>query len=239
MAVFSDGLNQCYPGWVESCINSATPYVLIAQSVRETEWTKDSVTELLSSYYRRATRAYFVSRANLQFTKLQYCLSGENFEIVRNPFNAPYAAGIPWPSSVKGWRMAFVGRLEPGSKGCDLLISVLSSQKWRSRPVTCHFYGSGNNQRFVKRMAEMLGATNCIFHGRVASVLDVWRENHILVLPSRYEGLPLAIVEAMLCARPVITTDVSGNAEMLEDDATGFVAAAPSAKSLAEAMERA
>jgi glycosyltransferase involved in cell wall biosynthesis len=52
------------------------------------------------------------------------------------------------------------------------------------------------------------------------------------------EGLPLVVVEAMLCGRPVIATDVAGNAEVIENGVTGFLADAPTVASLGEALER-
>jgi len=61
----------------------------------------------------------------------------------------------------------------------------------------------------------------------------------MLVLPSRYEGLPLALVEAMWCGRPALVTDVGGNAELCLDGKTGFVAEAPVVSSVARALERA
>src|SRR5207245_589821 len=57
--------------------------------------------------------------------------------------------------------------------------------------------------------------------------------------PSYAEGTPLALVEAMLCARPAVVTDVGGNAEWVEEGATGFLAAAPTARSIGDALERA
>ena len=47
-------------------------------------------------------------------------------------------------------------------------------------------------------------------------VEEIWASNHVLVMPSRAEGFPLAIVEAMLCARPVLASDVAGNSEIVE-----------------------
>jgi glycosyltransferase involved in cell wall biosynthesis len=75
------------------------------------------------------------------------------------------------------------------------------------------------------------------FAGHVP-VHEIWKANHVLVMPSRYEGLPIAIVEAMLCARPVVATDVGGNAEVVEDSVTGFIAESPTTASLARALER-
>ena len=55
------------------------------------------------------------------------------------------------------------------------------------------------------------------------------------------EGMPLALVEAMWCGRPVVTTDVGGVSEVIKDDITGFVAeaaVATVAESLGGALER-
>jgi glycosyl transferase family 1 len=49
--------------------------------------------------------------------------------------------------------------------------------------------------------------------------------NHVHAMPSRIEGLPLVLIEAMLCGRPVVATDVAG-AEVIEDEVTGFLAGA-------------
>ena len=56
-------------------------------------------------------------------------------------------------------------------------------------------------------------------------------------MPSRIEGLPLAVIEAMLCERPVIATDVAGS-EVIEDGVSGFLADAPTVRSLGNALER-
>ena len=58
-------------------------------------------------------------------------------------------------------------------------------------------------------------------------------------MPSRYEGMPLAMVEALLCGRPVIATDVAGHSEIVEEGVTGFLAAAPTVPALRDALERA
>ncbi|MHC5830971.1 MAG: glycosyltransferase, partial [Nostoc sp.] len=53
------------------------------------------------------------------------------------------------------------------------------------------------------------------------------------------EGLPIALVEAMMCGRPAIATDVGGIPEVLEDNITGFLAGSTSFKEIDEALERA
>jgi glycosyltransferase involved in cell wall biosynthesis len=66
----------------------------------------------------------------------------------------------------------------------------------------------------------------------------MWNYHDILVIPSRHEGLPIAAVEAMMCHRPVLATDVGGNAEVIRDGETGFIAESPSLAALDRALER-
>jgi glycosyltransferase involved in cell wall biosynthesis len=70
-------------------------------------------------------------------------------------------------------------------------------------------------------------------------VEQIWRDHQGLILPSRYEGAPLVVVEAMLCNRICVATDVGRNRELIDDDETGFIAAAPTPQFLDEALERA
>jgi len=70
-------------------------------------------------------------------------------------------------------------------------------------------------------------------------VRSIWAENQLLVLPSRSEGTPLALVEAMICGRPAVVTDAGGNVEWVDEPDTGFVAAAATVRSLGAALERA
>jgi glycosyltransferase involved in cell wall biosynthesis len=120
------------------------------------------------------------------------------------------------------------------------LFQVLASDKWRDRPVTVSLFGKGPMERGLRRLASRLGLEGRVRFGEYASEIEeLWANHHALVLPSRYEGLPIALVEAMLCGRPAIVTDVAGNTELLKDGISGFVAAAPAVQHLDDAMERA
>ena len=239
LVVISDGSNWPPRRFVMPCIERSFPYALVAQAAGEHAWPSDAMAEELHELYSKSRAAYFVSRANLEVTKLHTGLAGDNFSVARNPFNVPYDAHPPAPDASGAYCLAFVGRLDPAQKGCDLLLRVLAAPAWRQRDVVVNFYGSGGSDQFVRRMAADLGFTNVRFHGHVQDVVKIWTDNHILVLPSRSEGLPLAIVEAMLCGRPCIVTDVAGNAELLQEGITGFIAPAPTVELLSQAMERA
>ena len=89
----------------------------------------------------------------------------------------------------------------------------------------------------LERLARKLGLSERVVFAGFAAVEEIWAANHVLVMASRYEGLPLAMVEAMLCARPVVATDMAGHAEIIEDGLTGFLADAPTVGSMATALE--
>src|SRR5262249_35194767 len=133
-----------------------------------------------------------------------------NGETVCNPLNVSVHKTLTWPSEANGRNLACVARLEPGAKGQDLLLHIFARPEWRSRPIKLNFYGMGVGERGLQRMAKRLQVENICFHGHVTDVTEVWRQNHMLVLPSRYEGTPLALLEAMRCSRPAMVTDVSG-----------------------------
>ena len=61
-------------------------------------------------------------------------------------------------------------------------------------------------------------------------------EADVFCLPSIYEGLPLAILEAMAAGLPVVATAVSGNPEAVEDGVTGLLVPPESATALADAL---
>ena len=86
---------------------------------------------------------------------------------------------------------------------------------------------------------EQLKLSSVEFRGQVDDVEGVWAQHHALVLPSRFEGMPLTVVEAMLCGRPCVVTDVGGNRELVRDGINGFIAKAPTVELVDEAMNRA
>jgi glycosyltransferase involved in cell wall biosynthesis len=144
---------------------------------------------------------------------------------------------VPWPVETGIWRLACVARLDPSAKGQDLLLQVLGHSRWRERPVEVNLFGTGPWEVGLNKLADFLRLKSVRFHGHVDDVSSIWAGNHILVLPSRFEGLPLALVEAMWCGRPAIVTNVAGNAELCADGETGFVAAAPAVELLGQTLE--
>jgi glycosyltransferase involved in cell wall biosynthesis len=135
-------------------------------------------------------------------------------------------------------RLACVARLDPAAKGQDILLEALAHPSWAARRWRLTLYGDGPSRTGLARLVERFQLNDrVVFAGHVSIVEEIWASNHVLTMPSRFEGLPLAIVEAMLCARPVMATDVGGNSEIIENGVSGILAAAPTIASVREALE--
>jgi glycosyltransferase involved in cell wall biosynthesis len=92
---------------------------------------------------------------------------------------------------------------------------------------------------FLERRAIELGIHGHVhFLGWREDVAAVLRAADVMVLPSLDEGLPIAILEAMACGRPVVATPVGGVPEAVVDGQTGFLVAPRDPAALAEAVLR-
>ncbi|MBX0292442.1 glycosyltransferase [Hymenobacter sp. HSC-4F20] len=241
VVVVSQGANYDGILFADVCRQLRIPYALVAQKATNSRAPYAVERAQVQEVYRKARRSYFVSQHNLELTQLQLGMQLPAAEVVRNPYNVPFDGELPWPTEENGvFRLACVARLFLSDKGQDILLQTLAQAKWRQRPLFLTLYGAGPDEAALRGMVEFLGLQQQVrFGGHVAQVDQVWRTHHALVLPSRYEGLPLALVEAMLSGRPAIAADAGGIAELLTDGVTGFLAAGLTVKALDEALENA
>ncbi len=101
-------------------------------------------------------------------------------------------------------------------------------------------FGDGPDKNYLVDLAGYFGIQDRVdFRGHMTDVRSIWAENHLLVFRSRVGSAPLALVEAMICGRPTIGTDIGDITEWLEEPETGFLAEAPTVRSFGAALERA
>ncbi len=238
LVIISQGGNGDGLGWAKVIRQMSTPYVIIVHCNSDHWWFGEQFADAFDSY-TNSQRVFCVSRGNLDLLRVQLGEPLLNAEVVQNPFNVSTEPSPGWPDESEGWRLACVARLAAAAKGQDLLLQILARPEWRNRPVELNLYGDGPDRLALHRISEMLQLKNVHFRGHVRDVRNIWERNHLCVLPSRFEGLPLSLVEAMWCGRPAVVTNVGGNAELCVDGVTGFVAQAAVVPSFAETLERA
>ena len=241
LVVFSAAASTPPIEMLQECVARGLPFVTISQANSEYFWPEDGDAQQYRRLMPAARQCYFVSRTNLRLFENQIGCNLPNAEIICNPFNVNIDTVLAWPPIGENdpLCLACVARLHLPSKGQDILLEALADPIWKDRNWRLTLYGEGTMRDSIERMIERLGLKNRVkVAGFVASVEKIWTENHVLIMPSRYEGLPLALVEAMLCGRPAVATDVAGNAEVIQDGVTGFLADAPTVRCMQQALER-
>lgn len=130
-----------------------------------------------------------------------------------------FVAGPPRPREPLD-RVISVGSMEHTQKGQDTLLEALSLCNQRGLRLSLALVGDGRMRPWFERRAHKLGiADQVAFRGRVASGAAVRREldaSDLFVLPSRQEGLPRALLEAMARGLPCIACAVGGVPELLD-----------------------
>jgi len=111
-------------------------------------------------------------------------------------------------------RVAFVGRFDAHQKGLDWLASTLQQRSdWLGR-YSWRFQGWGQAEAALQALAARLAPGQVQVHGR-APLDDALAASDVLLLASRYEGVPLVALEATLRGWPVVASRSSGLADLL------------------------
>lgn len=131
----------------------------------------------------------------------------------------------------------FVGRLVP-AKNLPCLLRALASLPADTRPWLA-LAGEGPEREQVEQLASQLGLGDGIrLLGERSDAVRLMQAADLLVLPSHFEGLSNALLEAMAAGCPVVASAVGGTPELVEDERTGLLFAGGDAGALATAIAR-
>ena len=145
-----------------------------------------------------------------------------------------FAPPLHWQCSPP--RLLFVGRLVY-QKGLDILLPALSELK--HLPWELIVVGDGPYRSALEKAALALGISERInFTGwqRNDNLVRQYQAANIFVFPSRHEGMPNVVLEAMACGLPVIAASIAGNEELITHGKTGLLVPPEDSKTLMEAL---
>ena len=241
LMVVSTGCQDEGVDWYEQCKEYAIPYAIINQLTKEEHlWPIDiHKNARVKDGYSSAEKVFFTCQNNHKIMESRLKSKISNYDIHFNSFHMDRNISLPFPDLETGIRIAVPARLLTIHKGQDVIIKLLSRKKWKDREVQVNFYGDGPDKEQLISLAKEFNVSNVCFIDRVNDVSKIWEENHIILLASKMEGLPIVLVGAMMCARMPVVTDVGGHAELVDDNINGFVAHGTSVDALDDAMERA
>lgn len=157
-----------------------------------------------------------------------------NFKIIRNPLNV-FRAPSATPVNTKKFILG-VGRLS-FIKGFDQLIEAFS--KIKTDEVDLLIVGGGNEYDTLSNQIENLGIQNRVkLVGPKDNLQDYYNQAELFVLPSRNEGYPNALIEAMSFGCPCIAMNCEfGPSEIIENEANGILIEANNIGKLTSAID--
>ena len=171
-------------------------------------------------------RNYFedlISRT--EFKKLKNLITIKNGAIDRY---VEFEAIKPSPHS-----LIYLGRLEE-YKGIRELIAGFSQVAEKFPEAKLHIYGTGPLSDFCQKHSN----SQIIYHGFTDESLRKIAESEIFILPSYIEGLSLSLIDATMLGKAIITTNIDGNPEVVEDQRNGLLIPAKDSDALAQAIEK-
>ena len=123
-------------------------------------------------------------------------------------------------------------------KGHEYLIQAFS--RLSARPSQLVILGDGPQREALRKRAQALGLQDRVFmQGEQRDVLPWLQAMDIFVLPSyANEGVPQAVMQAMLCALPVVTTPIGSIGEIVTHDSTGLMVKPKDSDDLWHALEK-
>jgi glycosyltransferase involved in cell wall biosynthesis len=124
------------------------------------------------------------------------------------------------------FKIIYAGRIEIEAKQIIKLTKSFINISNKHNKFIFNIYGNGSKQREVKALIKKNTNNNVLFHGSVNpdEIIDIMAQHQIFTLMSDYEGMPIALMEAMSCGVvPVCLSEVSGVNELIKDGVNGFI----------------
>ena len=156
--------------------------------------------------------------------------------VIPNPVPRAHSAGANAPAGAP--LIVSLGRLT-SQKGLDLLIESFAQLAAKHQTWRVAIYGEGPERAALVRLVAKRGLADKVsLPGVTKDVPAALRQASLFVLPSRYEGYPNALVEALACGLPIVAADCPGaTAEILKDGLHGMLVPAGDVPALTRALD--
>lgn len=135
----------------------------------------------------------------------------------------------------------FAGRLL-ADKGIRALVAAHQELRSRGHSFNLLIAGSPDPANptsiSLDEIEEWTRQAGITWLGHIDDIVSLWRDCHLAVLPSHREGLPVSLLEAAACGRPLVATDAPGCREIVIEDQTGLLVPIENSSALADAILR-
>lgn len=175
---------------------------------------------------------------NLAKAMQAHQLHNPRYEVLPNVVDTSLFKPHPHQNEIP--QIIHISCFEDKSKNISGLLESLRILKEKGVPYHAVLIGEGMDWEAMKQRSVAMALTGQVeFTGLLQgqALVDVLAQGDFLVLSSRYENMPVVILEAMSCGLPVVATNVGGISEIV-NESNGMLVPANDAEALANAMEQ-
>lgn len=168
--------------------------------------------------YAKATGLSILTKKDFNILGNKY----PNKQVIYNPISFP----ILDTTATRKKRILCVGRLEVWDiKGFDIIIKIWAELAPQYPEWTLDIAGSGDSKSkaYLEKMIEDNNLSSCILLGQVDDMKNLYSSSEIFALPSRMEGFPMVLMEAMSQGCACIAFEVGGATNEMLDENAGII----------------
>jgi glycosyltransferase involved in cell wall biosynthesis len=163
----------------------------------------------------------------------RYGFRDDRLRVIRNGARLP-ADALPTPAPGQVFHIGTVARMVP-IKGLELFLEIAAMLRRESTAVRFSILGDGPLRGELTRKANALSIGDCVeFVAPRPDPFGYYRSLDLYLNTSVHEGLPLSVIEAMACGKPVVSAAVGGIPEIVADGEDGFLVAGRDPERFAE-----
>ena len=224
-----------------ACRMAGIPYCANVQGLG-TAFQRKGLAQFVTALYRlalgKAKTVFFENAANaaefcrrgILAPEKETVLPGAGINLERYPYVA-----YPGNETV---HFLYLGRIMK-EKGMDELFAAMRRLREAHGPgVVLDIVGFYDDDCYKAQVEQLVAEGIAVYHGFQSDPLPYYAAADCVVLPSYHEGMSNVLLEAAATGRPIITSDIPGCREAVEDGATGFLCKARDTDSLYTQMSR-
>lgn len=196
------------------------------------------VTILYMAALKNARTVFFENASNASVFVERHIISSEKQTILNGAgVNLDEYTYSSYPNEDNGINFLFVGRIMK-EKGVDELFEAAKRLKTKyGNRINFHLIGFFEDE--YKETVEDLAEKNIlVFHGFQSNPIPFYQQAHCIILPSYHEGMSNVLLEASAIGRALITTNVPGCKEVVDENSNGFLCKKMDVDSLESCIEK-
>ena len=224
-----------------ACRIAGVPYCANVQGLG-TAFQRKGLAQFVTVLYKlalgKARTVFFENRENAEeFCRRGILSAGKETVLPGAGINLERYSYVPYPEN-KAVHFLYLGRIMK-EKGMDELFAAMRRLREKfGAGMVLDIVGFFDDEGYKAQVDQLAAEGIAVYHGFQSDPLPYYAAADCVVLPSYHEGMSNVLLEAAATGRPVITSDIPGCREAVEDGKTGLLCKARDCASLYEQMAR-